>query len=65
MSLHRRDLERVPMVKLLYPKGLRLNSSFQITYGLHSAPDTMQSSLPVDILFISDDLRLKSSSKRG
>jgi hypothetical protein len=65
MSLQRRDLERVPLVKFVYPRGLQLNYSFQITYGLHSAPDTVQSSLPVDILFISDDLRLNSSSQRG
>jgi hypothetical protein len=65
MSLHRRDLERVPTVKFVYPEDLRLNSSFQITYGLHSAPETVQSSLPADILFISSDLRLNSSSQRG
>jgi hypothetical protein len=65
MSLRRRDLERVPTVKFVYPEGLRLNSSFQITYGLQSAPDTMQGSLPVDTLFIWDDLRLNSSSQRG
>jgi hypothetical protein len=53
------------MAKFVYLKELKLNSSCQETYELHSAPDAVQTAFRVDILFIPNGLRINSSNQRG